>query len=42
MGELMSYILDRIDEDIKKETLDARKSGKTFAPAINVYDQWKD
>jgi microcin C transport system substrate-binding protein len=30
-----------IDEAAKKETLDARDSGKTFPPEIKVYDQWK-
>ncbi|WOJ93359.1 ABC transporter substrate-binding protein [Congregibacter variabilis] len=30
-----------IDTDLKKEVLEARKSGKTFPPMINVYDQWK-
>ncbi|HXA80843.1 MAG TPA: extracellular solute-binding protein [Opitutaceae bacterium] len=35
------YGLEWIDEDAKKETLDARDSGKTFPPEIQVYDQWK-
>ncbi|MDP5053530.1 MAG: extracellular solute-binding protein [Congregibacter sp.] len=30
-----------IDEDLKKEVLEARKSGKTFPPMIEVYDKWK-
>jgi microcin C transport system substrate-binding protein len=30
-----------IDEDAKKETLNARNSGQTFPPEIKVYDQWK-
>lgn len=30
-----------IDTDLKKEVLEARKSGKTFPPMIDVYDQWK-
>lgn len=30
-----------IDTDLKKEVLEARKSGKTFPPMLNVYDQWK-
>lgn len=30
-----------IDEDIKRETLEARKSGKTFEPTVTVYDRWK-
>jgi microcin C transport system substrate-binding protein len=38
-GELF---LHWIDEDIKKETLEARKSGKTFEPQINIYDRWKE
>ncbi|MFT5047445.1 MAG: hypothetical protein ACI8UP_004444, partial [Porticoccaceae bacterium] len=25
-----------------EETLEARKSGETFPPQINIYDQWKD
>jgi microcin C transport system substrate-binding protein len=33
--------LDWIDEDAKKETLDARNSGQTFPPEIKVFDQWK-
>ena len=31
-----------VDEDIKKETLEARKNGTTFEPQINYYDQWKE
>ena len=30
-----------IDEDIKAETLAARRSGQRFEPQINVYDQYK-
>ncbi|WP_439106710.1 extracellular solute-binding protein [Congregibacter sp.] len=30
-----------IDTELKKEVMDARKSGKTFPPMIEVYDQWK-
>ncbi|GAB5413169.1 MAG: extracellular solute-binding protein [Congregibacter sp.] len=30
-----------IDEDLKAEVKEAQKSGKTFPPMINVYDQWK-
>ncbi len=30
-----------IDTDMKEETLAARKSGQSFGPEINVYDQWK-
>ena len=30
-----------IDEDTKKETLDARAANKTFPPSITVHDQWK-
>ncbi|WP_439100397.1 extracellular solute-binding protein [Congregibacter sp.] len=30
-----------IDTELKKEVLEARKSGKTFPPMIEVYDQWK-
>ena len=29
-----------IDQDMKEETLEARKSGKSFGPSINVYDQF--
>jgi microcin C transport system substrate-binding protein len=35
------YGLEWIDEDAKKETLEARDSGQTFPPEIKVYDQWK-
>ncbi len=31
-----------IDEDLKKEVIEARKSGKTFPPMIEVYDQYRD
>ncbi|RLQ22554.1 ABC transporter substrate-binding protein [Seongchinamella sediminis] len=31
-----------IDEDIRQETLQARKSGKTFEPSIEIYDRWKE
>ncbi|MEH6586659.1 MAG: extracellular solute-binding protein [Halioglobus sp.] len=31
-----------IDSDLKKATLQARKEGETFEPAIRVYDQWKN
>ena len=31
-----------IDEDLKKEVIDARKSGKTYPPMIEVYDQYRD
>jgi microcin C transport system substrate-binding protein len=31
-----------IDPAMKEETLEARKSGRTFDPAITVYDQWKE
>ena len=30
-----------IDEEARRETLDARKSGKAFSPQIRVYDQWR-
>jgi microcin C transport system substrate-binding protein len=30
-----------IDTEIKREVQEARKSGKTFPPMIEVYDQWK-
>lgn len=31
-----------IDPDIKREVLEARKTGATFPPMINTYDQWKE
>jgi len=34
------FFLAWIDEDMKKETLEARKSGKTFEPQIRVHDQY--
>ncbi len=36
-----TYGLEWIDEDIKKEALAAQAAGKSFAPSIEVYDQWK-
>jgi microcin C transport system substrate-binding protein len=36
------FFIHWIDLDMKKETLEARKSGRTFPPQINVYDQFKD
>ena len=36
-----TYGLDWIDESLKKETAEARSSGKTYPPAIEVYDKWK-
>jgi microcin C transport system substrate-binding protein len=30
-----------IDEELKKETLEARKTGKTFPPEIRVFDQYR-
>ncbi len=36
------FFVHWIDEDIKRETLQARKDGTTFDPKINYYDQWKD
>ena len=30
-----------IDEDIKKETLDAMKSNKSFTPVVNIIDKYK-
>ncbi len=35
------YFVHWIDMDLKKETLEARKSDKTFPPQIVVYDQYK-
>jgi microcin C transport system substrate-binding protein len=36
------YYVHWIDTDIKKETLAARKEGKTFPPEIRVFDQYRD
>ena len=36
------YFTHWIDEDIKTETLEARKEGQTFPVEINVYDQFAD
>jgi microcin C transport system substrate-binding protein len=30
-----------IDEDMKQETLEARREGNTFPPVTKVYDRWK-
>lgn len=35
------WFLFWIDEDLKRETLDARKTGKTFPPRILTFDQYK-
>lgn len=35
------YWVHWIDTDMKSETLEARKSGQSFGPQINVYDQFK-
>ena len=37
-GELFVHC---IDTEMKEETLEARRTGKTFDPAITVYDQWE-
>jgi microcin C transport system substrate-binding protein len=34
------YFLAWIDQDLKKETKEAQKSGATFEPVIEVYDQY--
>ena len=34
------FFLSWIDEDVKRETLAARRSGQTFEPVIEVYDQY--
>jgi len=31
-----------IDEDRKREILEAREAGIEFPPSITVYDRWKD
>jgi microcin C transport system substrate-binding protein len=36
------YFISWIDEDMKKETLEAMKSGKTFEPQVLVFDQYKE
>ena len=38
-GELFVHWIDPVE---KKETLAAKKSGKTFEPSIIVYDQWAE
>ena len=30
-----------IDEEVKRETLEAKRGGKSFPPVIDVYDQYK-
>ena len=40
-GSAGQYFVHWIDKTAKEETLAARKSGKTFPPEINVYDQFK-
>jgi len=37
----IQYFLFWIDEDMKKETREARRAGKTFPVGIHVYDQFK-
>jgi microcin C transport system substrate-binding protein len=34
------WFLSWLDPEIKKETLEAQKSGKTFEPVVKVYDQY--
>ena len=34
------YFVSWIDEDLKKETLEARRSGQTFNPSVRVFDQY--
>lgn len=41
-SESAEWWLYWIDTDLKREVLEARESGKTFPPMINVYDQWKE
>jgi microcin C transport system substrate-binding protein len=36
------WYLSWIDEDVKKEVQEARKSGKSLPPIIKVYDQYRD
>ena len=35
------FFVHWIDEDMRRETLEARKRGETFTPEIRVYDQYK-
>lgn len=37
----IQFFVGWIDEDMKAETLAAKKSGKTFPPQINIYDQFE-
>jgi len=39
---LGQYMLYWIDEDARKETLEAMRAGKTFAPVSEVYDQYRE
>jgi microcin C transport system substrate-binding protein len=36
-----SFMLHWIDEDMKEETLESLKSGKTYDPVVRTYDQYK-
>ena len=36
------YFLAWIDSDMKEETLEARRSGKSFSPMVRVYDQYRE
>jgi microcin C transport system substrate-binding protein len=36
------FFVHWIDEDMKRETLQARKDGTSFEPQIRSYDQWKN
>ncbi len=40
-GRADEFWVHWIDTDMKKETLAARKSGKTFPPHVQIFDQWK-
>jgi microcin C transport system substrate-binding protein len=37
----LSFGLEWMDEDLKKETLAARSAAKSFPASIEIYDQWK-
>lgn len=37
----IQFFVGWIDEEMKAETLAAKKSGKTFPPQINIYDQFE-
>jgi microcin C transport system substrate-binding protein len=40
-SDIFEFSLTWIDEDLKKETKAAMESGKTFPPAIRIFDKYK-